>query len=259
MIGETPTVEYIFPSLVLALTGGLITGYAFHTLWRGRIVAVAVERLRGTPFLGRYPREAFYWAAGALARALARAPVMPDTLTVLSLALTAFTLPLAAMGRFEAAGFMLLFGSLFDALDGLVARELDAACEAGEMLDSVVDRYADTLCLIGLGLFYRDSAWRLGIVFLALMGSGMVSYVRAKAEKFQLSLPPTIMRRAERVVYLAGALLLGPVVSTWLAPASVDRPATLAVVAVVAALSNVAAIQLLLGARAALRHARRPA
>ncbi len=225
-------------------SASVLAAYAVRAASVGRIENARLADLRGTRLLGRYPIEAFYWAAGAFGRILARLRVPPDALTLVSLGLTVFTLPLAATGHFEAAGVVMLFGAAFDVLDGMVARELGLACDAGEMLDSVVDRYADASCLIGMGLFYRDSALCLGIVFLALMGSTMVSYVRAKAEKFRLALPATVMRRAERVVYLSFALVLGP------------GAATLAVVAMVAVLSNFAAVQLLLAARAQLRQRR---
>jgi phosphatidylinositol phosphate synthase len=202
-----------FVLLVSVGSAGVLAAYAVRVATHGRVENVRLERVRGTRLLGRYPIEAFHWVASVVGRMLARTPVKPDTLTMVSLALTALTLPLVATGHFEAAGAVLLFGSSFDVLDGIVARERGVAGEAGEMLDSVVDRYADAACLIGLGLFYRDSAWKLGVIFSALLGSTMVSYVRAKAEKFRLSLPDTTMRRAERVVYLSGALILGPTLS----------------------------------------------
>jgi CDP-diacylglycerol--glycerol-3-phosphate 3-phosphatidyltransferase len=239
--------------LVSVGSAGVLAAYAVRVANLGRPMNPRLEGVRGTRLLGRYPIEAFHWACGALGRVLAHLGVTADALTLASLAITVLTLPLAARGHFEAAGAVMLLGSSFDVLDGVVARELGVASEAGEMLDSVVDRYADAACLVGLGFYWRDSAWRLGIVFLALLGSTMVSYVRAKAEKFRLSLPATMMRRAERVVYLSGALVLGPTLSSWFAPTMAGSPVTTAVVAMIAALTNVAAVQLLVGARAALR------
>jgi CDP-diacylglycerol--glycerol-3-phosphate 3-phosphatidyltransferase len=231
-------------------SAGVLAAYAARVASVGRFENARLAGVRGTRLLGRYPIEAFHWMASAVGRMLARAHVTPDALTWASLAFTALTLPLAALGYFEAAGAVLLFGATFDVLDGIVARESGAASDAGEMLDSVVDRYADASCLVGLGLFYRDSAWRLGVIFFALMGSTMVSYVRAKAEKFRLTLPDTVMRRAERVVYLSLGLLVGSAIP--------KSHATILVVAIIAVLSNVAAVQLLLDARAELRQRRAP-
>ena len=239
--------------LAVASVGGVLGAYAVRVARIGRIVSSRLDTVRGTPLLGRYPIEAFHWVARGIGHRLSQSKVSPDTLTILSLVLTAFTLPLAAMGRFEFAGAMLLVGSAFDALDGIVARELGMASEAGEILDSVIDRYADAFCMAGLALFYRESIWILAIVFMAVLGSMMVSYVRAKAEKFGLSLPPTLMRRPERIAYLAAALLFGPLLSSWLFPHDSTRPVTWIVVGLIAVVSNVAAVELLVGARKQLR------
>jgi CDP-diacylglycerol---glycerol-3-phosphate 3-phosphatidyltransferase len=232
---------------------GVLAAYSVRAALIGRVASSRLDTVRGTPLLGRFPIEAFHWAAWGLGRTLSRTGVSPDALTLSSLALTFVTMPLAATGRFEAAGVVLLIGSAFDALDGIVARERKMASDAGEIFDSVLDRYADAFCLAGLGLFYRESPWSLSIVFVALVGSMMVSYVRAKTEKFGLSLPSTLMRRPERIAYLAGALLLGPTLSSWLFPSYPDHPVTLAIVGLVALISNVSALQLLTSARRELR------
>lgn len=247
----------LFEGKVIALltsagVAGLLTAYAVRVARAGRIVAARLETERGTVLLGRYPIEAFHWAARAVGRALSRTGVTPDFLTLLSLALTVFTVPLAATGRFEAAGVMLILGSSFDALDGIVARELGMTSDAGEVLDSVTDRYSDAFALAGLGLFYRESAPSLAIVLLALLGSMMVSYVRAKTEKFGLKLPSTLMRRPERIAYLSAALLLGPTLSAWILPQYANYPLTLATLGLVAAVTNASALQLLSRARGEL-------
>ena len=241
-----------------ALVASVLAAYSLRSARVGRISSSRLDTLPGTPLLGRFPIEAFYWVAGGAGRALSRIGVSPDALTLASLVLTAFTLPLVATGRFEAAGIVLFLGSAFDMLDGIVARERGMASQAGEILDSVLDRYADAFCLLGLALFYRHSAWQLGTVLLALTGSMMVSYVRAKAEKFELTLPATTMRRAERVVYLAAGLVFGPALSSWIAPSDPTRPVTLAVVGLVGVVSNVAALRLLFAARAELRRRAAP-
>ena len=110
----------------------LLTAYAVRVSRAGRIATARLETVRGTVLLGRYPIEAFHWAARAFGKVLSRTGVSPDFLTFLSLGLTLFTMPLAATGRFEAAGVMLILGSSFDALDGIVARELGRTSDAGE-------------------------------------------------------------------------------------------------------------------------------
>jgi phosphatidylglycerophosphate synthase len=252
------TPSLLFEGKLIALVtsvglAGLLTAYAVRVSRAGRIAAARLDTVRGTVLLGRYPIEAFHWAARAFGRVLSRTGVTPDTLTFLSLGLTLFTVPLAAAGRFEAAGVMLILGSSFDALDGIVARELGLVSDAGEVLDSVLDRYSDAFALAGLGLFYRQSAISLALVFLALLGSMMVSYVRAKTERFGITLPSTLMRRPERIAYLSGALLLGPSLSAWVLPDVANVPITLAILGLIAVVANISAVQLLARARAELR------
>ncbi|MET0793557.1 MAG: CDP-alcohol phosphatidyltransferase family protein, partial [Polyangiaceae bacterium] len=119
-----------------------------------------------------------------------------------------------------------------------------------EVLDAVVDRYADAAPLLGLAIYYRESVPALSLVLAALLGSMLVSYVRAKSEAMSLSLPGGLMRRHERIAYLTVGLLIGPVLHLASVPA--EAPLTLLAVGVVAVVSNVAAVQLTRAARVAL-------
>ena len=112
------------------------------------------------------------------------------------------------------------------------------------------DRYADAAPLLGLAIFYRASVPALLLVLFALLGSMLVSYVRAKSEAMGLSLPGGLMRRHERIAYLTAGLLLGPLLQ--MTSLAVQMPLTLLAVAVVAVVSNLAAVQLTRAARAAL-------
>jgi CDP-diacylglycerol--glycerol-3-phosphate 3-phosphatidyltransferase len=255
MVGAVPDDGSLFVFAVLAVAVAVLAAYAVSIALFGRPAVQRLDNEPGTVLLGRFPIEAFHWAARGIGRALVRTGVSPDALTVISVVLAALSVPLSATGHFEAAGALFAAGSIFDALDGIVARSRGAASDAGEMLDATVDRYADALGFVGLALFYRDSNWRLAIVITALVGSMMVSYVRARAEALGVSLAPGLMRRPERIAYLSLALLLGPVVSWIFAPSDPTRPATLVVVAAIGLLSNLAALRLLREARARLRGA----
>jgi len=243
---------------VLAVTLAVLAAYAVSIARFGRPQAGRIDNEPGTVLLGRFPIEAFHWIARILGRALLRTGVSADALTVVSVLLTALSIPFAATGRFEAAGLVLLGGSVFDALDGIVARSRGAASDAGEMLDATADRYADALAFVGLALFYRDSAWRLSIILVALVGAMMVSYVRAKGEAAHVVLPPGLMRRPERIAYLTAGLLLGPMLSFWIAPTDPSRPVTLLVVAFIGVVSNIAALRLMSQARVRLRRPEPP-
>jgi CDP-diacylglycerol--glycerol-3-phosphate 3-phosphatidyltransferase len=236
--------------LFLALPALVLAAYGVRVAALGRALDPRLQRESSTVLLGRFPMEAFHWALRGLGRALSRTGVSPDTLTLISLVVSAASLPLAAFGRLPAAGAALLCGAAFDAFDGIVARERGLASDAGEVLDAVVDRYADAAPLLGLAIFYRSSLAALLLVLTALLGSMLVSYVRAKSEAMSLSLPGGLMRRHERIAYLTAGLLLGPLLS--LAAVELPAPLTLLSVAVVAVVSNIAAVSLTRAARRAL-------
>jgi len=241
--------------LFLALPALVLAAYGVRVAVAGRALDPRVQRESSTVLLGRFPIEAFHWALRGVGRSVSRTGVSPDTLTLISLVISCASLPLAALGMLPGAGAALILGAAFDALDGIVARERGVASDAGEVLDAVVDRYADAAPLVGLAVYYRSSVPALVLVLLALLGSMLVSYVRAKSEAMALSLPGGLMRRHERIAYLTAGLLLGPVLPLGGVPFA--APLTLLSVAVVAIVSNLAAILLTRAARAALVRAGR--
>ena len=237
-------------SLVVAYAALVLVSYAMRTAFVGRAVDPRLAKERGTAFVGRWPIEAFYWSFRVFGQALIRSGIAPDTLTWASLVASLACVPAAALGHFSLAGIFYLAGAAFDAFDGIVARERGIASDAGEMLDAIIDRYADMAPLVGLVIFYRFSDWQMAIPLAALVGSIMVSYVRAKTEALDLELPSGAMRRHERITYVVSALVLGPEVSPWLPqPFGAVHPAMLAVVLLVALISNYAAFRLSAAAR----------
>ncbi|MCW4035406.1 MAG: archaetidylinositol phosphate synthase [Candidatus Bathyarchaeota archaeon] len=99
------------------------------------------------------------------------------------------------------APVLMLVSGLFDALDGVIARVHDQASVFGAFFDSVLDRYSDAIVLCGI-IVGGLTELRWGIV--ALMGSLLVSYVRARAEAAGVKMESVgIAERAERIVILA--------------------------------------------------------
>ncbi len=229
--------------LLAGVTGAVIATYGVRTALKGRETPERVARENAT-FLELWIMEAFYWSFQGLGSICIKFGLHPNTLTWFSLLLTATSLPCAACGHFSAAGILFLSGSVFDALDGLVARKQQFASSAGELFDAVIDRYADSALLIGLALFYRASIWQMIIPLIALLGAFMVSYVRAKNESLGINLPSRGMRRHQRVAYLGAALIAGPEIGTLASLASIHHPITLAGIAFVGLKSNYAAISL---------------
>lgn len=109
-------------------------------------------------------------------------------------------------------GGILLFASLFDMLDGRLARVGNMATEFGAFYDSVLDRYSELVTLFGIVflLFNKLYFWSAIVTFVALIGSIMVSYVRARAEGLDIECKVGLMQRPERVVLTSlGALFCG--------------------------------------------------
>ena len=100
------------------------------------------------------------------------------------------------------AGGVILLSSLFDMMDGQVARIGGMSSTFGAMYDSVLDRYSELVTLGGICFCLIGHDYLLGaiITFAALVGSLMVSYVRARAEGLGLECKIGFMQRPERVV-----------------------------------------------------------
>ena len=118
-------------------------------------------------------------------------------------------------------GIIILLAGLFDMMDGRLARMGHMTSTFGALLDSTLDRYSEMVTLMGIVLIFTehpDDCWfPMGIVtFTALLGSVMVSYVRARAEGLQIECKVGLMQRPERVVVTAiTAILTGATKNLW--------------------------------------------
>jgi CDP-diacylglycerol--glycerol-3-phosphate 3-phosphatidyltransferase len=151
--------------------------------------------------------------AEPIARAVARTGITPNAVTALGFVGNVVAAWLAADGRWLAAGLVMLAGSGLDLLDGALARATGKATRFGAIFDAVLDRYSEAAVLFGLLLYFeeRDALWQVGLIYVALAGSVLVSLVRARAEIDGMQLREGLFTRAERVVLTALALILG----TW--------------------------------------------
>lgn len=109
-------------------------------------------------------------------------------------------------------GAIVLFAGLFDMMDGRVARVGNMCSTFGAFYDSVLDRYSELFTLFGICyyLILCGYLWGSILTCIALIGSLMVSYVRARAEGLGLECKVGLMQRPERVVLVAlGAIFAG--------------------------------------------------
>lgn len=102
-------------------------------------------------------------------------------------------------------GFIILAAGLFDMMDGRLARTGNMSSTFGAMWDSTLDRYSELVTLFAICLIFIKADWFwMGVTtFAALIGSIMVSYVRARAEGLDIECKVGLMQRPERVVITA--------------------------------------------------------
>ncbi len=137
-------------------------------------------------------------------------PLTPNMLTLFGLVITAAGATVLGLGQLFIAGVILLFAGLFDIFDGALARASGKVYRYGAFLDSTVDRYSEGLIYLGLLVFFRGRTLQTVLVLLALAGSFLVSYVRARAQSLGFSCDVGVLARPERVVIIVAGLLLDP-------------------------------------------------
>ena len=148
-------------------------------------------------------------------------------------------------GLITLAGALIIAFSLFDMLDGQVARLGGMASTFGAMYDSVLDRYCEMFTLGGIAFFLIGCGNMTGavITFLAMVGSIMVSYVRARAEGLGIECKIGFLKRPERVVITAVAAISTGIVGQNLPYSSTFDPNLILVVAMgfIAVFANITA------------------
>ena len=149
-----------------------------------------------------------------LARLLDSIGLSPNKVTALGVILSGGTAYLLAIGYFAIGGALLVLAGALDMADGALARHSGKASPSGALLDSTADRVSEAIVFLGLLAFYlsSDSATEVVLVFLALFGSFMVSYLRARGEGLGVDCRVGLMTRPERVFVLAVGLVIGQAV-----------------------------------------------
>lgn len=142
---------------------------------------------------------------------LVKLHVSPNMVTFAGLLGAAISAWLIYEGMLWLGGVAMLAAGILDLFDGALARSTGRASAFGALLDSVVDRVSEIVVLLGLLLFYirGDSIEGAVLVYLAVGGSVMVSYLRARSEGLGIDCKVGIMTRPERVAALGGGLIIG--------------------------------------------------
>lgn len=156
-------------------------------------------------------------------RLLVRLQVRPNTLTNWGLGFGLLAGVLIGGGAFLAGLGAVALSGLCDVLDGQVARSSQQASPFGAFYDSVLDRFSEGFILTGLAWHFAggpafgavppeaSSPATVAVILLALTGSFLVSYARARAEGLGISCRIGLLQRPERFVILMAALALGTI------------------------------------------------
>jgi CDP-diacylglycerol--glycerol-3-phosphate 3-phosphatidyltransferase len=200
--------------------------------------------------ISKYGRGWIAVPLGQIASWLQTTGISPNALTIIGFFLTVVVALVLASGQLFWGGLLLIFAALFDTLDGALARHAGKTTVFGAFLDSVVDRFSESVTLVALiwyfsGLIGVEEGSQFGsfggllgdarvaVLLLAatLVGSLLVSYTRARAEAVNIECKEGFFQRTERIVVLIIGLVTG-----WMLP----------VLWVLAIFTNVTAVQRIL-------------
>jgi len=177
-------------------------------------------------------QNSFLSLLAPLVKVLNRAGIHPNSLTVAGFVITCAAAVALVRGNLRPGGLLILLGGLCDSMDGSLARSTGKDSRFGALFDSVIDRYSELIMFLGIAAYFipKGDYFSLGATFLALCGSIMVSYTRARAESLGFESKSGMMQRAERIAFIGFGALIHPLLfklSLWL----------------VAVLANVTALQ----------------
>lgn len=146
-----------------------------------------------------------------VATLLNRLGFSPNAITLMGLVGAGASAYLLSTGLLWAGGIVMLVAGVLDLFDGALARMTGRASRFGALLDSVADRVSEIVVLLGLLVFYINQSSTEGtvLVYLAMTGSIMVSYLRARSEGLGIDCKVGIMTRPERVAILGMGLIVG--------------------------------------------------
>lgn len=212
-------------------------------------------------------QHGIYAVIDPFVRLLIRCGITPNAVTTIGLAGNIAAAALFAWAALTAtaadprydlvtwAGACIIVFSLFDMLDGQVARLGNMASTFGAMYDSVLDRYCELLTVGSIAFYLIEAGYPAGalIAFLAMVGSVMVSYVRARAEGLGIECKVGFMQRPERVVVTSVGALATGIVGLNVAPGRFDAMIILIVaMGVIAVFANITAFARVAHCRRAL-------
>ena len=150
-------------------------------------------------------------AIAPLATALLWCRITPNQVSLMGIGLNLVTAALIVDGQLLLAGVMYLLAGVLDLLDGVLARMAKMASRYGAFLDSTADRISEGVVFAAIAYHFARHGQSVdaSLAVLALLGSLLISYTRARAEGLGLECKVGIVTRAERVLLVGFGLIVG--------------------------------------------------
>ena len=173
-------------------------------------------------------QKGIYVVIDPFVKFLVRLGVTPNTVTLIGFVLNLGVTVIFILGAEDQhrsnlsyvgwAGGLILFAGLFDMLDGQVARIGNMSSRFGALFDSVLDRYSELVMFFGICYYLVAHHYFFSslFAFLALIGSMMVSYTRARAEGLGIECKGGLMQRPERIITIGVSALLCGIISAYI-------------------------------------------
>lgn len=153
------------------------------------------------------------WSQGfvnPIARFVGWTGISPDGVTLVGFLLMVVVGVLLSLGYLQLAGLLLILAGIFDAIDGALARLLNRVTRFGAFLDSTMDRFSEAAVFLGILIHCQSQGAGIEVIltYIAIVGSLMVSYTRARAEGIDVPIRGGFLTRLERMAILVVLLLL---------------------------------------------------
>lgn len=203
-----------------------------------------IDKIAKSPWLPRIVMEFGYWMFRVPVRLCIALHITANMITFGSLLATLVGAYLIAIGHFALGGWTLLFAFTCDSWDGIVARATNTGSISGEFFDATIDRYNDLITFFGFMYYYRNDPLPLLLVLIALTGSTLTSYTRAKGEAVGVDPNVGYMQRHERAVWLGISTATAPILAAYVEPGAAHPlyHLPIAIMALLAVLTNITAV-----------------
>lgn len=147
--------------------------------------------------------------SAAVRNRLIESRLTPNAISLTGLVLNVVAAVLVLERMYFLAGIAFIVGSVCDTLDGRYSRMSGKGTPFGAFLDSTLDRIEEGIVLTAVAAYFATRGDELAVaaVVVAVLGSLMVSYTRARAEALGVECKVGIASRAVRVVILSVGLV----------------------------------------------------